>query len=101
MTAIVWLILFGLCALPSFAETGSAAWLRYAPIDDVNVRQNYQRLPATITVWALLPMGALMLMRHSSTRHTFTGVALRSGDEIRIIGTPDAAERAAIDLRRN
>jgi alpha-glucuronidase len=34
---------------------------------------------------------------HSSTRRTFIGVALRPGDEIRIIGTPDRDERAPID----
>ncbi|MBV9084287.1 MAG: glucosiduronase, partial [Acidobacteriaceae bacterium] len=34
---------------------------------------------------------------HTSTRHTFSSVALRPGDEIRIVGTPDRAERAAID----
>jgi len=33
----------------------------------------------------------------SSTRHTVIGIALRKGDEIRIEGIPDGAERAAID----
>src|SRR5579884_1286763 len=28
------------------AETGYAAWLRYAPVQDANVRLMYQRLPA-------------------------------------------------------
>jgi alpha-glucuronidase len=34
---------------------------------------------------------------HTSTRHTIEGVALRPGDEIRIIGFPNAGERALID----
>jgi alpha-glucuronidase len=33
----------------------------------------------------------------SSTRHTVSGIALRPGDRIRIEGTPDAGERAALD----
>ena len=34
---------------------------------------------------------------NSSTRQTVTGLALRPGDEIRLVGIPDAGERAAID----
>ncbi|HEY1948404.1 MAG TPA: alpha-glucuronidase family glycosyl hydrolase [Bryobacteraceae bacterium] len=34
---------------------------------------------------------------HTSTRHTMTGIALRPGDEIRIVAVPDGAEQAAID----
>jgi alpha-glucuronidase len=34
---------------------------------------------------------------NTSTRHTFDRVALRRGDEIRIIGIPDGDERAAVD----
>ncbi len=34
---------------------------------------------------------------NSSTRHTFEHIALRPGDEIKIIGRPDAGERAPID----
>ncbi len=34
---------------------------------------------------------------HSSTRHTIRGVALRPGDRIRVTGTPDQGERAALD----
>ena len=33
----------------------------------------------------------------SSTRHTFFGIALRPGDEIRVIGIPDKGEQAPID----
>jgi len=33
-------------ALPLCAETGSAVWLRYAPIEDPNARHIYDRLPA-------------------------------------------------------
>ena len=33
----------------------------------------------------------------SSTRRTISGIALRKGDEIRIEGTPDGPERAALD----
>ena len=33
----------------------------------------------------------------SSTRHTVAGIALRPGDRIRIEGTPNGAERAALD----
>jgi alpha-glucuronidase len=34
---------------------------------------------------------------HTSTRRTIEGVALRPGDEIRIIGAPNAGERALLD----
>jgi hypothetical protein len=33
----------------------------------------------------------------SSTRYRIPGLALHTGEEIRIEGTPDAAERAALD----
>jgi alpha-glucuronidase len=33
----------------------------------------------------------------SSTRHRITGLALRPGDEIRIEGIPDGAEKAPLD----
>jgi hypothetical protein len=33
----------------------------------------------------------------SSTRRTVAGIALRPGDRIRIEGTPDRAEQAALD----
>ncbi len=36
----------------------------------------------------------------SSTRRWITGIALRSGDDIRIIGTPDNGERAPLDYIR-
>ena len=34
---------------------------------------------------------------HSSTRHTYRGIALRTGDEIRITGAPNGGERAPLD----
>jgi alpha-glucuronidase len=34
---------------------------------------------------------------HTSTRRTLTGIALRTGDEIRIVAIPDGGEHAAID----
>lgn len=34
---------------------------------------------------------------HTSTRRTIEGVALRPGDEIRIVGSPNAGERAFLD----
>ncbi len=37
-------------------ETGYDAWLRYRPIDDPNVRQNYDKLPATITALGNSPV---------------------------------------------
>jgi alpha-glucuronidase len=33
----------------------------------------------------------------SSTRRLIKGLALRPGDEIRIVGTPDGEERAPLD----
>jgi alpha-glucuronidase len=36
----------------------------------------------------------------SSTRRWITGIALRPGDEIRIVGTPDNGERAPVDYVR-
>ena len=35
-------------AMLAQAETSYDAWLRYAPIDEPNVRQMYEQLPATI-----------------------------------------------------
>jgi alpha-glucuronidase len=43
-----WTLLLFLGALSLRAETGYDAWLRYAFIDDPNVRQTYTHLPATI-----------------------------------------------------
>jgi alpha-glucuronidase len=34
---------------------------------------------------------------HTSTRYTMTGIALRPGDEIRIVAVPDGGEHAAVD----
>jgi alpha-glucuronidase len=34
---------------------------------------------------------------HTSTRHTITGIALRPGDEIRIVASPDGGEHAMVD----
>ena len=34
---------------------------------------------------------------HSSSERRVTGIALRTGDQIRIEGVPDSAERAALD----
>lgn len=36
------------CTMLVRAETGYDAWLRYAPIDDPNVREMYQKLPASV-----------------------------------------------------
>jgi len=44
-----------------------------------------------------LRMPAVRLDSTSSTRRWITGIALRPGDEIRIEGTPDGAELAALD----
>ncbi|MBV9613373.1 MAG: glucosiduronase, partial [Acidobacteriaceae bacterium] len=40
------------------AESGYDAWLRYAPIDDPNVRETYSRLPATVAV-----LGSSLILR--------------------------------------
>ncbi len=45
--------------------------------------------------YAVLPTSKLDA--HSSTRHTFAGIALRFGDEIRLVGTPNSGEQAVID----
>ncbi len=42
------LIFLFLSALSLRSENGSAAWLRYAPIDDSGTRQIYNRLPASV-----------------------------------------------------
>jgi alpha-glucuronidase len=34
---------------------------------------------------------------HTSTRHTMTGIALRPGDEIRLVAVPDGGEPATVD----
>jgi alpha-glucuronidase len=50
--------------------------------------------------WAaddLFPERRTKVDSSSSTRHTIPGVALRKGDQIRIEGIPDGAERASID----
>lgn len=41
---------------PVLAETGYEAWLRYPPIDDPNVRQVYERLPATVVTLGQSPV---------------------------------------------
>ncbi len=47
MRTLVVLVCSLVCAIVQLhAETGYAAWLRYAPIEDPNVREIYLRLPA-------------------------------------------------------
>ena len=44
------LMLVSVCVIPAPAETGYAAWLRYAPIDDPDIRKIYNRLPPAVVV---------------------------------------------------
>jgi alpha-glucuronidase len=44
-----------------------------------------------------LVLPSAKLDSHTSTWHTIRGVALRTGDQIHIVGVPDSAERSAID----
>jgi len=46
---------------------------------------------------ATLQLPTVKLDGTSSTRRTISGIALRAGDEIRIEGSPDAGESAALD----
>src|SRR5438270_2826807 len=44
------IIAIAACSLTLRAETGYAAWLRYEPIADPNVREIYRHLPASTVV---------------------------------------------------
>jgi alpha-glucuronidase len=46
---------------------------------------------------ANLVLPSAKLDSHTSARHTIRGVALRTGDHIRIVGVPDGGEQAAVD----
>jgi alpha-glucuronidase len=73
-------------AIRTFDQNGGVARFKLfvagQPIDDWSADDD---LPST------------RIDAHTSTRRLITGIALRPGDEIRIEGTPDAADRAAID----
>jgi alpha-glucuronidase len=97
-------------AVSCAAKTCSASFAYGGPAGTYDVRVEYfdQNTGAShyrvfngdklIGEWtADLRMPSARLDSTSSTRHTIAAVALRSGDRIRIEGSPDARESAALD----
>lgn len=94
------------CPAPKCAATfrydGPAGWydLRVEYFDQNNGVSHFRVLNGDqlLDEWAAaanLPTNKID--GSSSTRRTISGIALRPGDRIRIEGTPDAGERAALD----
>jgi alpha-glucuronidase len=86
----------------SFHYEGESGWrdIRVQYFDQNNGAAHYKLFISSqlIDEWAAddrLP--TRKVDSSSSTRRTVSGIALRKGDEIRIIGVPDGGETAAID----
>jgi alpha-glucuronidase len=83
-------------------HTGPPGWytirVEYFDQDNGVSRYKLQVGNQTIDEWSAADhIPTRKIDSSSSTRRTIHGVALRAGDEIRIEGVPDRAERAAID----
>ncbi|HEX4750068.1 MAG TPA: alpha-glucuronidase family glycosyl hydrolase [Bryobacteraceae bacterium] len=104
MRAFVALAYFVLCAVnPLRAENGSAAWLRYALIEDSNVREAYHRLPASTVALDS------SLIEQTAQKEMIRGVRGMLGRTLRIdaklpdedcvlLGTLASVKRAAPDM---
>src|SRR4051812_17465821 len=87
-----------------WGETGYDAWLRYRPIDDPNVRQRYEKLPATIT--ALDSSPAIKAAQNELSRGVRgmleKTLRVQSGlpnESCILLGTLDSVKRFAPDLK--
>jgi alpha-glucuronidase len=85
-----------------FRYNGAPGWydLRVQYFDQNNGVSHFRLLVGgqAVDAWSAagnIPTGKID--GSSSTRHTVTGIALRPGDRVRIEGTPDESERAALD----
>jgi alpha-glucuronidase len=100
------LVSFILCATNPLlrAEDGHAAWLRYAPISDPNVREAYGRLPAATVV-----LDSSLLVK-TAQKELIRGVRGMLGRTLRIdaqwpnedcllLGTLESVRRAALDMQ--
>lgn len=95
------LLVCSVCA--ASGETGYDAWLRYAFIDDPNVRQTYERLPATVVNLGSSPVLTAAQNELSRGVRSMLGKTLRvqSGlpeEGCILLGTLDDVRRAAPDL---
>jgi len=88
----------------SFKYDGAPGWhaIRVQYFDQSNGISHFELFVGNQLVdqWAAgdrVPERRAKVDASSSTRRTITGIALRKGDEIRIEGIPDGAERAAVD----
>ncbi|MBV9038755.1 MAG: glucosiduronase [Acidobacteriaceae bacterium] len=97
----VGLLLCFTCA--SFGETGYNAWLRYTPIDDPNVRQLYDRLPATVIGLGSSPVIAAAQNELSRGIRGMLERTLRIGSKLPdedciLLGTLDSVRRVTTDF---
>ncbi len=88
--------------IASMKFNGEPGWytLRVEYFDQSNGASRYRVLlnQQPIDEWtAAMRLPTMRMDSTSSTRRTIPGIALRAGDEIRIEGTPDAAEPAGLD----
>lgn len=97
------LFLFALAPLSARAETGYDAWLRYLPIEDANIRQRYDPLPATVV--ALSDSVVIKAAQEELIRGVrgFLGRTLRISarlpeEDAILIGTIDSIKRAVPSL---
>jgi alpha-glucuronidase len=88
----------------SFRYDGTPGWhtIRVQYFDQSNGISRFKLFVGNQLVdqWAAddrVPERRTKVDSSSSTRRTITGIALRTGDEIRIEGIPDGVERAAVD----
>jgi alpha-glucuronidase len=87
----------------SFGETGYNAWLRYTPIDNLNVRQSYEKLPATVVALGSSPVIKAAQDELSRGVRGLLARTLRiqSGlpdESCILLGTLEAVKRVAPDL---
>lgn len=90
MRPFLTLLLFAAAVAGSRAETGHEAWLRYPPIQDAAVRQQYASLPAVVVVTGDSPI--LLTARDELIR----GVQGLLGRTLRIERTVPTSESAIV-----
>lgn len=95
--------LLAVCALSLQAETGYDAWLRYAPIEDPNVRQMYQQLPGTVVALDSSPVLKAAQEEIGRGIRGMLGRTVRREGQVAaesciLLGTLDSVRRAAPDL---
>jgi alpha-glucuronidase len=87
----------------AFSETGYDAWLHYTFIDDSNVRQTYEKLPAAVVALGSSPVLTAAQGELSRGIHGMLGKTLRiqpvlPNESCILLGTLDSVRKAVPDL---